>query len=38
MLAFKTPDDRLVLIVLNDTDGSKKVELSIDARLFFNIG
>jgi len=33
-VAFKTPDDRLVLIVLNDTDGSKKVELSIDGDYF----
>lgn len=33
-VAFKTPDNRLVLIVLNDTDGSKKVELSIDGDYF----
>lgn len=33
-VAFKTPDDKVVLIILNDSSGSKKIELSIDGELY----
>lgn len=33
-VAFKTPNNQVVLIVLNDALGSKKVELSIDEELY----
>ncbi|MEQ9307815.1 MAG: glycoside hydrolase family 30 beta sandwich domain-containing protein [Balneolaceae bacterium] len=33
-VAFKTPEDNIVVIILNDLAGSSKVELSIDGELY----